>query len=243
MVALVEEQKGWQDQAEMGRHDEVSQRKPKGSHVSWRRHVKVQRSTMKQLLSFKQTWPFMTIASMDALEQDLDFDDSNLDQLPQSTLQNLEQSALSSTQREVAARKQWHYQQTTKPLRLTRPSLPPVTAPAVDTASFNAPKSPESDYGLDDNDDEEVLDLNADTTIFQPQLHQNYVQPLVNSANHLSTEVNATHDAPPRYDQLNHVAPALQLGDTTSVDAHIKKVRIALCLGTLIADKSFAARG
>ncbi|KAH0065934.1 hypothetical protein KCU60_g21737, partial [Aureobasidium melanogenum] len=170
----------------------------------------------------------MAIASMDALDQDLDFDDSNLDQLPQSTLQNLEQSAISSTQREVAARKQWHYQQTTKPLRLTRPSLPPVTAPAVNTTSFNAPNSPESDYGLDDNDDEEVLDLNADTTIYQPQLHQNYLQPANDNASYIATETSATHDAPPRYDQLNHVAPTLQPGETTAIDAYVKKLEAEL---------------
>ncbi|KAG9676306.1 hypothetical protein KCU84_g16073, partial [Aureobasidium melanogenum] len=171
----------------------------------------------------------MPLASMDALDQDLDFDDSNLDQLPQSTLQNLEQSAISSTQRDVAARKQWHYQQTTKPLRLTRPSLPPVTAPAVTAAtSFNAPNSPESDYGLDDNDDEEVLDLNADTTIYQPQLHQNYLQPANDNPSYLTTETNVTHDAPPRYDQLNHVAPTLQPGETTAIDAYVKKLEAEL---------------
>ncbi|KAK6002082.1 hypothetical protein QM012_001720 [Aureobasidium pullulans] len=170
----------------------------------------------------------MTIASMDALDQDLDFDDSNLDQLPQSTLLNLEQSAISSTQREVAARKQWHYQQTTKPLRLTRPSLPPVAAPAVNTASFNAPKSPESDYGIDDNDDEEVLDLNADTTIYQPQLHQNYVQSANEDTNHLPAESNVTHEAPPRYDQLDHVAPTLQSGDAAAIEAHVKKLEAEL---------------
>lgn len=179
---------------------------------------------------------------MDALDQDLDFDDSNLDLLPQSTLQNLEQSAISSTQREVAARKQWHYQQTTKPLRLTRPSLPPVTAPASNTASFNAPKSPESDYGLDDNDDEEVLDLNADTTIYQPQLHQNYIQSANDDTNYLSTEANVMHDAPPRYDQLNHVPPTLRPGDTATLDAHVKKVRIVLFHGFAVADTPFAAR-
>jgi hypothetical protein len=180
---------------------------------------------------------------MDALDQDLDFDDSNLDQLPQSTLQNLELSAISSTQRDVAARKQWQYQQTTKPLRLTRPSLPPVTAPAVTTASFDAPNSPESDYGLDDNDDEEVLDLNADTTIYQPQIHQNYAQSANHNTSYLPTDANVIHDAPPRYDQLNHVAPTLQPAETTAIDAYVKKVRIALCHAFCIADTHFAARG
>ncbi|KAH0298655.1 hypothetical protein KCU74_g19583, partial [Aureobasidium melanogenum] len=183
---------------------------------------------MHETIALDQTWPFITVASMDALDQDLDFDDSNLDQLPQSTLQNLEQSAISSTQREVAARKQWHYQQTTKPLRLTRPSLPPVTAPAVSAASLNAPRSPESDYGLDDNDDEEVLDLNADTTVYQPQLHQNYVQPANDNASYLNTGSHAINDAPPRYDQLNHVAPTLQPGETTALDAYVKKLEAEL---------------
>lgn len=166
---------------------------------------------------------------MAALDHDLDFDDSGLDQLPQSTLQNLELNAISSTQREVAARKQWQYQQTTRPLRLTRPSLPPVAAPQTPTTSFHAPKSPESDYGLDDNDDEEVLDLNADTTIYQPTLHQNYAQPANNHTLYQHANPLVSHDAPPNYDQLNDTNTTLQPHDTTAVDAHIRKVCIALC--------------
>jgi hypothetical protein len=176
-----------------------------------------------------QTWPCATIASMDALDHDLDFDDSHLDQLPQSTLQNLELNAISSTQREVAARRQRQFQQTTKPLRLTRPSLPPVTVPALTTTSFNVPRSPESDYGLDDNDDEEVLDLNADTTVYQPHLHQDYAQSAKNNAYRMPAEPIVVDDAPPNYDQLDHSNSVLQPTDTAAIDANIRKVRIPLC--------------
>jgi hypothetical protein len=179
---------------------------------------------------------------MAALDHDLDFDDSALEQLPQSTLQNLELNAISSTQREVAARKQRQFQQTTKPLRLTRPSLPPVTAPAPTTTSFNAPNSPESDYGLDDNDDEEVLDLNADTTIYQPLLHQDYAISANKNTYHLPTEPILIDDAPPKYDQLENPHPGVQPGDTTDIDAHIKKVRIPLCPWFPITDTSRVAR-
>jgi hypothetical protein len=161
---------------------------------------------------------------MDALDHDLDFDDSHLDQLPQSTLQNLELNAISSTQREVAARRQRQFQQTTKPLRLTRPSLPPVTAPTLTPTSFNVPKSPESDYGLDDNDDEEVLDLNADTTVYQP-----YAQSTKNNAYNLPAEPIVIDDAPPNYDQLDYANPVLQPTNTTDVDVNIRKVRISPC--------------
>jgi len=159
-------------------------------------------------------------------DHDLDFGDSGLDQLPQSTLQNLELNAISSTQREVAARKQRQYHQTTRPLRLTRPSLPPVTTPVQTTTSFNAPNSPESDYGLDDNDDEEVLDLNADTTIYQP--NQDYAQSAKNNTHHLPTESIVIDDPPPNYDQLDNRNPNVQPTDTTAIDAHIRKVRIVL---------------
>ncbi|KAI4796444.1 hypothetical protein E4T45_11984, partial [Aureobasidium sp. EXF-8846] len=165
---------------------------------------------------------------MDALDHDLDFDDSHLDQLPQSTLQNLELNAISSTQREVAARRQRQFQQTTKPLRLTRPSLPPVTAPALTTTSFNVPKSSESDYGLDDNDDEEVLDLNADTTVYQPRLHQDYARSAKNDAYNLPAEPIVVDDAPPNYDQLHHANPVLQPTDTTATDANIRKLELEL---------------
>lgn len=165
---------------------------------------------------------------MAAPDHDLDFDESDLDQLPQSTLQHLELNAISSTQREIAARKQRQYHQTTRPLRLTRPSLPPVTAPVQTTPSFDAPKSPESDYGLDDNDDEEVLDLNADTTVYQPRLHQDYVQSAKNNTYHLPTESIVVDDPPPHYDQLDDPNTNAQPTDTTAIDAHIRKVRIPL---------------
>lgn len=165
---------------------------------------------------------------MAALDNALDFEDSELDQLPQSTLQNLELNAISSTQREVAARKQRQYHQTTRPLRLTRPSLPPVTAPVQNITTSNAPTSSESDYGLDDNDDEEVLDLNADTTIYQPHLHQNYAQSAKNNPYHPPTETIVIDDPPPNYDQLDNPNPDAQPTDTTAIDAHIRKVRVTL---------------
>lgn len=165
---------------------------------------------------------------MAALDHDLDFDESDLDQLPQSTLQNLELNAISSTQREVAARKQRQYHQTTRPLRLTRPSLPPLPDPVQTAPSFNAPKSPESDYGLDDNDDEEVLDLNADTTVYQPHLHQNYVQSAKSSTYQRPTESIVIDDPPPNYDQLDNSNTNAQPTDTTAIDAHIRKVRVSL---------------
>ncbi|CAD0110609.1 unnamed protein product [Aureobasidium uvarum] len=165
---------------------------------------------------------------MAALDHDLDFDDSALEQLPQSTLQHLELNAISSTQREVAARRQRQYQQTTKPLRLTRPSLPPVTAPQPAATSFNAPKSPESDYGLDDNDDEEVLDLNADTTIYQPTLHQDYAQSTNNNTFYQNTDPTVTYDVPPNHEQLNDSNTTHQPTDTTAIDSHIKKLEAEL---------------
>ncbi|KAI5195021.1 hypothetical protein E4T39_08412 [Aureobasidium subglaciale] len=155
---------------------------------------------------------------------DLDFDESALDQLPQSTLQDLEFSALSSTQRDVAARRQRQYQQATRPLKLTRPSLPPATNPPP--PPINAPASPESDYGLDD--DEEVLDLNHDTSHFQPQLQQSYVQPANLNLSYHQPEPIAIDDAPPNYEQPTYDNPQLPLNDTTAIDSHIRKLEAEL---------------
>lgn len=116
---------------------------------------------------------------MAAREDDLDFDESGLDQLPQSTLQNLESNAISSTQRSVAANRQRQYRETTRAFRLTRPRSPvsvpvpsaPVPAPELAVAPTPAPAAPSSpgtDYGFDD--DEEVFDLNDPTIQFQPDV-------------------------------------------------------------------------
>jgi hypothetical protein len=182
---------------------------------------------------------------MDAQDHDLDFDGHGLDQLPQSTLANLELNALSSTQRVVAARKQRQYQQITKPLRLTRP----ITAPAPattnrpvytntnttfsnntnaaifnnsnDAASIytrtNAPASSaaSSDYG--DVEDEEILDLNAGTLVYQPH------------TTHVPSNFNA--DAESERTVLDNDAPSVYQTFAQSVShapddpiAHIKKV-------------------
>lgn len=175
-------------------------------------------------------WPSMNNSHMATLDDELDFDESGLEQLPQSTLQDLELNALSSTQREVAARRQAQYRQTIRPLKLTRPSLPPVATPAATTTDYDAPNSPESDYGLDDTiDDEEVLDLNADTTTYQPQLQQTYAQSLVNNGRY-EASVNdpiVLDDAPDIHDHVNHAHDDVQLTDTTAIDAHVRKVSLA----------------
>ncbi|KAI5240755.1 hypothetical protein E4T42_08275 [Aureobasidium subglaciale] len=159
---------------------------------------------------------------MAASDDDRDFDESALDQLPQSTLQDLEFGALSSTQRDVAARRQRQYQQATRPLKLTRPSLPPATDPPP----INAPASPESDYGLDD--DEEVLDLNDDSIHFQPQLQQSYVQSANLNLSYHDSEPIVIDDAPPNYEQLNYHNPQLPHTDSTAIDSHIQKLEAEL---------------
>ncbi|THX07632.1 hypothetical protein D6D17_03143 [Aureobasidium pullulans] len=176
-------------------------------------------------------WPSMNNSHMATLDDELDFDESGLEQLPQSTLQDLELNALSSTQREVAARRQAQYRQTIRPLKLTRPSLPPVATPAATTTDYDAPNSPESDYGLDDTiDDEEVLDLNADTTTYQPQLQQTYAQSRVNNSRY-EPSVNdpiVLDDAPDIHDHVNHAHDHVQPTDTTAIDAHIRKLEAEL---------------
>ncbi|OBW63972.1 MAG: Uncharacterized protein AUREO_059610 [Aureobasidium pullulans] len=188
----------------------------------------------------ERPWPLLlSTFPMAALDDDLDFDESGLDQLPQSTLQDLELNALSSTQREIAARRQSQYRQIVRPLKLTRPSLPPVPAPAATTASLNAPHSPESDYGLDDNiDDEEVLDLNADTTTYEPQLQHTYAQSIANNEPYHAAVNDPYHasvndpivldDAPPDYHNVNRAVPHVQPDDTPAIDAHIKKLEAEL---------------
>lgn len=84
------------------------------------------------------------------------FSDDGLDGLPQSTLQELEQRAISSTQQQIAALRVKQRNQAVRPYKLSVPSngwQQPVPS-RITTPAAHEP--PSSDYGLDDED---VIDL------------------------------------------------------------------------------------
>lgn len=88
-----------------------------------------------------------------------EFSDGGLDGLPQSTLQELEDKAISSTQHHVTAQRLRQHTRVTKPYKLSIPSNP-KQEPLL------PPNPPSSDYGLDD--DEDVVDLDESSRVLQP---------------------------------------------------------------------------
>lgn len=94
------------------------------------------------------------------------FSDDGLDGLPQSTLNELEQRAVSSTQQQIAARRVKQYHQAARPYKLSVPSngwQQPVQARTTSLPPAQEP--PSSDYGLDDED---VVDLDEPSLLPQP---------------------------------------------------------------------------
>ena len=173
-------------------------------------------------------------------EDENDFSDSglDLDLLPQSTLRDLEHNAISSTQQQVAARRQKQYHQVTRPFKLSapsnrwpsqvsnRPSVPPVT---------RDPSPPSSDYGFDEEDvvdlDEPPLALRSNLPVTKPTTAAPTSNP-VNDYNH-SADVDAS--APPTYAEgpidyeTDQTAPPdAPYPDLTLLDSHIKQLEAEL---------------
>lgn len=92
------------------------------------------------------------------------FSHDGLEDLPQSTLQDLELRALSSTQHHVAAPHYKQYKQGTRPFKLSVPSNGWQRS-APPSQSALPPHPPSSDYGLDDED---VIDLDEPSFLIQP---------------------------------------------------------------------------
>lgn len=104
-------------------------------------------------------------------DDEIDFSDSGLDALPQSTLQDLEYHALSSTQQKVAAVRSKQYNKARRPYYLSRPSpssvLVEVQEQEQDPNPYPNPDTPSSDeYG--EFNDEDVIDLDEPSLLIQP---------------------------------------------------------------------------
>ncbi|KAK4554006.1 hypothetical protein LTR86_008847 [Recurvomyces mirabilis] len=110
------------------------------------------------------------------MEDDNFFSDDEFDTIPDNTLRELEQNAISSTQRQqpdggvskwpavtsnnLAGRAQPGRRQWQPPRPQTNPSAPPQTAPPA-----SAPAPPSSDYGFEEED---VIDLDEPSMAIQP---------------------------------------------------------------------------
>jgi len=103
-------------------------------------------------------------------DDEIDFSDTALEDLPLSTLQDLEHTAISSTQRQLTATlRSKHYPQVARPYKLSLPSTTwQQTLPDHSAAPAPAPAPPDppsSDYGFDDED---VIDLDEPFVLAPP---------------------------------------------------------------------------
>jgi len=98
-------------------------------------------------------------------DDEIDFSDTALEDLPLSTLQDLEHTAISSTQRQLTALRSKHYTQVARPFKLSLPSTTWQQALPDHSAAPAPPDPPSSDYGFDDED---VIDLDEPPVLAHP---------------------------------------------------------------------------
>lgn len=170
------------------------------------------------------------------------FSDNGLEDLPQSTIQDLEFRALSSTQQHVAALRYKQYNQATRPFKLSVPSNG-YQRSAPPSASALPPDPASSDYGSDGLDDEDVIDLDEPSLLILPasgppqikitgqsnaraqQTHSNLGQ--VESAHNAHSNGMVYEDGAQFFEHQDALQPAQPQHDMTPLELRIAEVGIS----------------